>query len=562
MSHPSRPRPLFELLLEAEIVHKDLLDRIQRYCEKSGRPLWFGLLREGLQNETQLFSLLDEKLKLPVLEDDQLDGVVVAPELKQTITGALAGHLGILPLERSTDGRKAALAMVDPTLDLSTLLPKLASHGVVEIRRFLIRLRTLRLGMDMFYNQPWEPGDSAPLVADESVQALTQKAAARTSVISGEQKPVSAPTVPSSSGEQKPVSAPGPKTASASGSTREPKASGSPTAPRVLPPPLPPVSKPATAHSLPPRPAAPPPLPPAAVSANGSPPPSKAPRTKLGTRPFVRKKAGPLSAADLVIEDRPSNLSWDRDVLRVPSRATARETPQDAAGPGSSPGIEVLFRCATALCEKLSAVLQSDWPDLVVGHCAPLCDRLGLLPRSQKELLFLARLFAVLEVSLCEKGPLPPLRKERLGFACDDSIEQALSALQNEFLDFLQLPQDDSLPFGVRIITVARHGLALFHDGHRGDALAEKLGFWCTDKELIRLFVEHVTAEPPTFNSRNRPPREKRPQSETAEKTNPPIVPKAPDVPYQTEYVSGLSEEGLVPYPARDSEKTPQVYPQ
>ena len=108
--------------------------------------------------------LLEAQLKLPDLSDDQLDGVVVAPELKQAITAGLAAHLGILPLERSTDGRKAALAMVDPTQDLSTLMPKLASHGVVEVRRFLIRFGTLRLGMDMFYNQAWEPGESAPLV--------------------------------------------------------------------------------------------------------------------------------------------------------------------------------------------------------------------------------------------------------------------------------------------------------------------------------------------------------------------------------------------------------------
>ncbi len=164
MSSTARPRTLADILKESEIVPPTVLARAQRYSETSGRPLWFVLLREGLLTEDKLFRLLETQLKLPVLSDDQLDGVVVAPELKQAITAVLAGHLGILPLERSTDGRKAALAMVDPTQDLSTLLPKLASHGVVEVRRFLIRFGTLRLGMDMFYNQAWEAGDSAPLI--------------------------------------------------------------------------------------------------------------------------------------------------------------------------------------------------------------------------------------------------------------------------------------------------------------------------------------------------------------------------------------------------------------
>ncbi len=164
MSSPARPRPLVEILKESELVPPTVLARAQRYSETSGRPLWFVLLREGLLTDDKLFRVLESQLKLPVLSDDQLDGVVVAPELKQAITAVLAGHLGILPLERSTDGRRAALAMVDPSQDLSTLLPKLASHGVVEVRRFLIRFGTLRLGMDMFYNQAWEPGESAPIV--------------------------------------------------------------------------------------------------------------------------------------------------------------------------------------------------------------------------------------------------------------------------------------------------------------------------------------------------------------------------------------------------------------
>ena len=227
---PARPRPLVEILKESELVPPTVLARAQRYSETSGRPLWFVLLREGLLTDDKLFRVLESQLKLPVLSDDQLDGVVVAPELKQAITAVLAGHLGILPLERSTDGRRAALAMVDPSQDLSTLLPKLASHGVVEVRRFLIRFGTLRLGMDMFYNQAWEPGESAPIVeASQPPPSSKPEVSSKPEISSSRQDvvPISKPEVSS-------------KPEVASPSKPIPPASAMSIPPRVQPPPIPP----------------------------------------------------------------------------------------------------------------------------------------------------------------------------------------------------------------------------------------------------------------------------------------------------------------------------------
>ena len=83
MSSPARPRPLVEILKESELVPPTVLARAQRYSETSGRPLWFVLLREGLLTDDKLFRVLESQLKLPVLSDDQLDGVVVAPEIER-----------------------------------------------------------------------------------------------------------------------------------------------------------------------------------------------------------------------------------------------------------------------------------------------------------------------------------------------------------------------------------------------------------------------------------------------------------------------------------------------
>ncbi len=617
MSSTARPRPLAEILKESELVQPAMLARAVRYSESSGRPLWLVLLREGLLSEDKLFRLLEAQLKLPDLSDDQLDGVVVAPELKQAITAGLAAHLGILPLERSTDGRKAALAMVDPTQDLSTLMPKLASHGVVEVRRFLIRFGTLRLGMDMFYNQAWEPGESAPLVdpvAKPEPSAPSKPEAAPPS------KPEAAPlSKPEAAPLSKPEAAPLSKPEAAPPSKPEPPkpapsmVSGPVRMPPPLPPPLPPAAPPPLPPPLPPLPSSnsqrtepprgsetAPPLPterapsPRIKPSNLSNPPRSTPLRieppplpkqavplllgaarsgPLRRRPPGDKPGAKLSSADLIIEERPSNLNLSRDALRFPAR---QQSPEPLADFSGSAVTDVLFRCATTLADELSRALDSDWPMLLTTQCGRLCDRLGLLPRAQRELMLVARLFALLKIQVYQQTPQPPRRTDRLGFVCDAPLDGVLASLQAEFLDFVRLPQDDDPPLGVRIISTVVDALKLIYQGHSGEALSPKLRESSGETEVVRVLLALYSDDPPQITDRAAPPGQ-RPdklpplpapsESTTLQTSTAPAVPSSPlrlgwpspavmpDVPWTCERVSTLPEEGLLPYPAASEPK-------
>jgi hypothetical protein len=605
-----------------------MLARAVRYSESSGRPLWLVLLREGLLSEDKLFRLLEAQLKLPDLSDDQLDGVVVAPELKQAITAGLAAHLGILPLERSTDGRKAALAMVDPTQDLSTLMPKLASHGVVEVRRFLIRFGTLRLGMDMFYNQAWEPGESAPLVDSPSKpeavppskpEAVPPSKPEAVPPSKPEAVPPSKPeAVPPSKPEAVPPSKPEPPKPAPS-MVSGPVRVQPPPLPPTVPPPLPPTVPPPLPPPLPPLPSSisqrteqpkgsetvqplpterapsprlkpsnlsnpprttplriePPPLPkqavPLVVGAARSGP--------LRRRPVAEKPGAKLSSADLIIEERPSNLNLSRDALRFPAR---QQSPEPLVDFSVSTVTDALFRCATTLADELSRALDSDWPMLLTTQCGRLCDRLGLLPRAQRELMLVARLIALLKLQVYEQTPPPLRREDRLGFVCDAPLDGVLASLQSEFLDFVRLPQDDDPPLGVRIISTVVEALKLVYQGHSGEALAEKLHERCGETEVVRVLLALYSDDPPQITDRAAPPGlrpAKLPPLPTTPVLAAPPVPSEspaasalgssptplrlgwpspaamPDVPWTCERVSTLPEEGLLPYPAPSEPK-------
>ena len=131
------------------------MQRAIRESQRLERPLWQLLLRESILPAESLFRLLRQAVRVPVLEEAQLEHVVVPDDLKLAIPPEQVVHQGVLPLERSTDGRRAALAMLDPTMDLTPLWPALARLGVVEVRRFLLSLPTLQRGRQMFYGQAW-----------------------------------------------------------------------------------------------------------------------------------------------------------------------------------------------------------------------------------------------------------------------------------------------------------------------------------------------------------------------------------------------------------------------
>ncbi|HNI61493.1 MAG TPA: hypothetical protein PKW11_16255, partial [Pseudomonadota bacterium] len=380
----------------------------------------------------------------------------------------------------------------------------------------------------------------------------------------------------------------------------------------VLPPPLPPASQPATppplpgssarsdsarshdgvpsapngierstgnraptsSPSLPPRPPLPkpdlPPLPKQAVPA---------PIPNLRSGPIRRRPPGDkqaaLSSNDLIVEERPSNLNLSRDVLRVPTRMLAPEP----MGEHVAPLVDVLFRSATMLLDQLSVQYESDWPATVVSHATTVCDRLGLLPRAQRELLLVARTHAVLTLILTSKGPLPSPRQDRLGYQCNEALDGLLTMLQSEFVDFFRLPQDDDPPLGMRIVSTVLEGLYLFHQGQSEGQLAQQLRSRFGDTDVVRTLLEHFADDPPHLSGRNEPPMFRPaklpppqmtptlstplPQAEETSQSTPlrcgwPAPAVMPDVAWSIEMVSSLPEEGLLPYPAQAKPKRPE----
>lgn len=311
-------------------------------------------------------------------------------------------------------------------------------------------------------------------------------------------------------------------------------------------------------------------MPPRATPQRVEPPPipKQAIPTPVGTvrsgpirRRPISDKVGIPSSADLIIEERPSNLNLSLDVLRVPARSLGIDPFAENA---ASPLTDVLFRCATSLAELLSLPHESDWPQLVVQHCTSLCDRLGILPRAQRELLLVARLHAILTLQLIDKGPLPPPRKDRLGFDCDAPLDGVLASLQSDFLDFLRLPQDDDPPLGVRLVSTVLEALRLAYLGHTDAALATQLRDRLGENDVVRTLLELYADQPPVFTERSTPPAHRpaklpapiSPLSVAPLPTLPtlrigwPKPATMPDVPWSCERVSTLPEDGLLPYPA------------
>src|SRR5437868_9370901 len=73
----ARDRELFEVLLDTEVVAAAPLEKAQREALTTGRPLWRILFRDGLCKEDDLFQILNQSVRAPVLAEDQLKSVVV-----------------------------------------------------------------------------------------------------------------------------------------------------------------------------------------------------------------------------------------------------------------------------------------------------------------------------------------------------------------------------------------------------------------------------------------------------------------------------------------------------
>lgn len=154
----SHRKDLAAALLEEHAVRPEALERARREQGRSGRPLWAVLLDGGLCSEDAVFLALRRWSGAPALSEERLSGLRVPAELREVVPPELAATEGVLPLERSPDGRRVALAMVDPLAEAGPVRAALSRSGVVEIHRFLLHRGVLRRCLPRLY----EPAPSRP----------------------------------------------------------------------------------------------------------------------------------------------------------------------------------------------------------------------------------------------------------------------------------------------------------------------------------------------------------------------------------------------------------------
>ena len=155
-------KDLADALQEEHAVRAEAVERARREQMRSKRPLWALFLDGGLCSEDQLFRVLQRRGGASAVPEERLGGMLVPAGLRSVLPRNLAGDLGVLPLERSADGRRVALGMVDPLMDISALRTALSRVGVVEIHRYLIHPALLRRYLGPLYADTTR----APLAAD------------------------------------------------------------------------------------------------------------------------------------------------------------------------------------------------------------------------------------------------------------------------------------------------------------------------------------------------------------------------------------------------------------
>lgn len=522
----SNDQDLGDILLAAHLIDEAALTKARRESMRISRPLWRILTRDSVVSEDALFRALRQEVRVPVLAADQLKSVVMPEELREAMPHDVAQHLGILPLERSTDGRRAVLAMVDPTADITQIWPALSKLGVVEVRRFLVHLGTLRLGLEFFYGLPWQPESAeltAALAQAQAVEAALSRSALTQPMPAAEAEVESASVIidPGLQDEFVEMEAP-----TDPGSARRPSAA-----------------------SLGGRRSVPPASP---VRAAQPPPPVVAPappeRRDLSLLPE-------LSASDiLVVDEQPIELD--------PSALT----------PEKEPVQEALIKAGEGLAATLEAELGTRRPEALSRLSQGVAERLGFAPRAVRELMLVTRLYGLLRFALLRRGPLPPPCQDVLGFEVAHPLMTALRELQSVLVDFIRLPTEpDLVPMGARIVLAVIEALALLEkrslaqegrdetlDAAPSEAFLTELRARVADTALSGALSQVIEMDLPALGI------------EPGQLDTPPAAPPAPPAPacmlllsplplampevaWQTEPDASITDEGLLPYTPQDS---------
>lgn len=482
---------LGDILLATHIIEEPALAQARRESKRTGRPLWRLLTRDGQVTEDALFRALRQEVRVPVLAADQLKSVVVPPELREALPHKVAQRLGILPLERSTDGRRAAMAMIDPTADISAMWPTFTALGVTEVRRFLVHPSTLRLGLEFFYGVPWQ---------DEHEQAGDVDLAEVTPIIprSAITQPLSAPTA------QPPASVmvdprlqdefarmdgptdPSARAMRSGGGQSEPmfslaRAAITGEVPRLVAPGLVSDSKRELLSAVTPR---------------------RAEASSASLRPVSPSKvpvSAPAIAAAASISGEMSAYRARREIsipeLQASDIMLDEDQPMkldpESMMPQSEPVQEALIKVCDLVLATLERELHVKRPEAMSRLAQALGERLGFAPRSVRELMLVTRLYGMLRLRLLRDGALPPARQDLLGYQVDHPLMLALRELQTVMVDFMRLPTEpDMVPMGARIVDAVIIALELLERGVSGDDLTAELRKRTGDHELTMALTQ------------------------------------------------------------------------
>ena len=538
MSNGSRSKDFLDLgdiLQAARVVDAAKLAQLRSDALKRARPLWHAVTHDEAATADELFRALRQEVRVPVLAADQLPAISVPPDLLQAIPAKTAQRLGMMPLERSTDGRRVGLAMVDPTDDITPLWPSLSAAGVSEVRRFLVHLSTFRLGLEAFYGVTWLP--DSQLVEEASVPVEKSEAALEVepeSLLEFDEPGASLAELVAaashSGGNLAPVKA-GPTV-----NVAKLDASAVPAPVR---------GSPSSAHASPTPGAKIPSVGPGSGPAALQPAKPIAAATPLNYRVRREVSLPELPAADIIMLDERSRP------LRVPVLDEA-SLPVFRAAAAAAAEKEPLHETLLAFSEAIAAVLDEDTgsgrPGAIARLSQSIAERLGFAPRAVSELKLIARLYGVLRTRLRRTGALPADSKGALGFDSDLPLMTALRTLQTVFVDFMHLPTEpDLVPMGTRIVQAATTAIDLIDSGLVDEELTQRVQKEIRDSMIAGALVACLQTDLPALGI-------DRENSATVASPTAglPLLaakgPQMPDVTWRTRSVAQISDEGLSPY--------------
>jgi type IV pilus assembly protein PilB len=133
-----------ELLIDAEITTKELLEQALKLQKTSGKKLGEILLEQGAVDENQIVDILEFQLRVPRIN---FNNQYIKPEIPRLISENLARKHTLIPVQR--EGNLLIIAMTDP-MDLFALDDVRISTGL-EVKPGIATRREILDAIDRYY---------------------------------------------------------------------------------------------------------------------------------------------------------------------------------------------------------------------------------------------------------------------------------------------------------------------------------------------------------------------------------------------------------------------------